>query len=457
MAWWPADTSRRRSRGCSSSPVYLYHPASEFFTAAGDDRRRRHLPGRQRQYAPGRTRHPALSGPRPGAAGCRAVDDRDHRRLRRGRYGNHGTSRRHGRWRLYGRKWFTSAITPTLPSPGPAWRAGAGADALACSTWSHAAAMAAGALAMHVQRLKDKLGTRELPTAEIHLDGAPETVGELRRRAADRAHAGRHAHLERGMRHCHHAARHCLLRDYANRRVVFARPLADRPAPAGCWAGSTGEFEAAFHFTFCSSPSCSGACRRARRTKPPLRLLRLLTPLAKLWTGRLAVTIASEVLEDSAARVTSRTPVCPNCCAMRRSSPSGKAPATCRRSTCCAPCHSREDWQLPQCAARAAGPGGRGAGSLRASGARIHHAPDGMAAAPDHGRGLEAGAREFALGPGALPRRNPAAAPRQLGPGARRTIRARPRRRAASSPTTWSISLDGHGDDARLLASDLLP
>ncbi|HET6545781.1 MAG TPA: acyl-CoA dehydrogenase family protein, partial [Rhodanobacteraceae bacterium] len=96
--------------------------------------------------------------------------------------GTETTARRDGdgRWRLHGRKWFTSAITSemalTLARPEGS---GGDADALALfhvethdahGAWNH----------IRVERLKDKLGTRELPTAEIHLDGTlAEPVGEL--------------------------------------------------------------------------------------------------------------------------------------------------------------------------------------------------------------------------------------------------------------------------------------
>ncbi|MGA9334110.1 MAG: acyl-CoA dehydrogenase family protein, partial [Rudaea sp.] len=86
-----------------------------------------------------------------------------------------------GRWRLYGRKWFTSAINANtaLALARPAGTA-PGSDSLALfyleprkpdGKWR----------GITVDRLKDKLGTRELPTAEIHLDGVPaELVGEAR-------------------------------------------------------------------------------------------------------------------------------------------------------------------------------------------------------------------------------------------------------------------------------------
>ena len=92
--------------------------------------------------------------------------------------GNTGTEARpagNGRYRLHGRKWFTSAVIGemalTLARPQGA---GEGADALALfylethddeGRWN----------GIRIDRLKDKLGTRELATAEIQLDGALAT------------------------------------------------------------------------------------------------------------------------------------------------------------------------------------------------------------------------------------------------------------------------------------------
>src|SRR5699024_4920401 len=78
-----------------------------------------------------------------------------------------------GRWRLYGRKWFTSAITSQMalvlarPEGNPA-----GAKGLALFYVETRAAD--GRLDnIEVLRLKDKLGTRKVPTAELLLRGTP--------------------------------------------------------------------------------------------------------------------------------------------------------------------------------------------------------------------------------------------------------------------------------------------
>ena len=203
-----------------------------------------------------------------------------------------------GRWRLYGRKWFTSAINAQAalalarPHGAPA-----GTDSLALfyvepqkadGRWRN----------VRLDRLKDKLGTRELPTAEIHLKGTPaELVGEARhgvRQIAPMLSITRTWNAIGALA----TMRRCiaLARDYANRRVVFGRPLAEQPLHQDTIAGMQAEFEAAFHLSFYVT-ELLGRAQMGQADEAQQNLLRLLTPLIKLWTGKLAVTIASETCE----------------------------------------------------------------------------------------------------------------------------------------------------------------
>ena len=203
-----------------------------------------------------------------------------------------------GRWRLYGRKWFTSAINAqaALALARPQGAA-SGADNLALfyleprkadGRWRN----------IEIDRLKDKLGTRELPTAEIHLHGAPaELVADTRHGVRAIAPmlaitrtwnaVGALATMRRAL---------ALARDYGNRRVVFDRPLAEQPLFQDVLAGLQAEFEGAFHLTFFAT-ELLGRVQAGQADDVQQNVLRLLTPLVKLWTGKLAVTIASEVCE----------------------------------------------------------------------------------------------------------------------------------------------------------------
>jgi len=203
-----------------------------------------------------------------------------------------------GRWRLYGRKWFTSAINAqaalALARPHDA---SPGADNLALfyleprkpdGRWRH----------IEIDRLKAKLGTRELPTAEIHLHGAPaELVGERRhgvRAIAPMLNITRTWNAVGALATMRRAI--ALARDYADRRVVFNKPLAEQPLHQDTLAGMQAEFEAAFHLTFFAT-ELLGRMQTGQADETQQNVLRLLTPLLKLWTGKLAVTIASEAVE----------------------------------------------------------------------------------------------------------------------------------------------------------------
>jgi alkylation response protein AidB-like acyl-CoA dehydrogenase len=78
-----------------------------------------------------------------------------------------------GSWRLYGKKWFTSAATSqmalTLARPEGNGPGGSGLALFYVETRD-----AQGRLqGIRIERLKEKLGTRKVPTAELTLEGTP--------------------------------------------------------------------------------------------------------------------------------------------------------------------------------------------------------------------------------------------------------------------------------------------
>jgi hypothetical protein len=88
-----------------------------------------------------------------------------------------------------------------------------------------------------------------------------------------------------------------LARDFATRRVAFGAPIADKPLHADTLAAMQAEFEAAFHLTF-RAVQLLGREEAKTLTDSEAALLRLITPLAKLTTGKQGVAIASEALES---------------------------------------------------------------------------------------------------------------------------------------------------------------
>ena len=146
-----------------------------------------------------------------------------------------------------------------------------------------------------VNRLKDKLGTRKLPTAELELDGMLATpVGALRdgvRAMAPMLNVTRTWNavsaaslLRRGL---------MLAWDYAGRRVAFGAPLAEQPLHLDTLAGLEAEAQAAFQLAF-HGAEWLGLVECAAGDE---ELHRLLTPLVKLTTARQAVAGCSELLE----------------------------------------------------------------------------------------------------------------------------------------------------------------
>jgi acyl-CoA dehydrogenase len=204
-----------------------------------------------------------------------------------------------GAWRLYGRKWFTSAVTSqmalTLARPEGNAAGGKGLALFFLETRG-----ADGRLnGILVHRLKDKLGTRKVPTAELTLDGTvAEPVAGLAdgvRNIAPMLNVTRTwnavsavSYMRRGV---------ALARDFATRRVAFGSPLADKPLHADTLAGLQAETEAAFALTFCVV-ELLGREEAGEADAAQLELLRLLTPVAKLVTGKQSVAVLSEIVES---------------------------------------------------------------------------------------------------------------------------------------------------------------
>lgn len=203
-----------------------------------------------------------------------------------------------GGWRLYGQKFFTSATTAEL-ALALARPEGAPAGSRGLALFLVELRDERGDLrGIRVHRLKDKLGTRALPTAELELDGAWATlIGEEGRGVATVAtllnitrlynSVCAVADLRRGLD---------LARDYAGRRRVFGRALAEQPLHLQTLAELEAEQAGAFLLTFhglvlLGREECGEASPADRA------LLRLLTPLAKLSTAKQAVAGLSEILE----------------------------------------------------------------------------------------------------------------------------------------------------------------
>lgn len=201
-------------------------------------------------------------------------------------------------YRLHGTKWFTSATTSPMALT-LARIEGAPEGSRGLSLFFVELRDNAGRLRnIRVHRLKDKLGTRALPTAELTLEGTPARLvggagGGVRKIAAllniTRAYNACCAAglMRRGL---------ALARDYARKRRAFGKLLADQPLHVETLASLQVEFEASFHLTF-RVAELMGREETGTATDAERAVLRLLTPLVKLFTAKQGVAAASETLE----------------------------------------------------------------------------------------------------------------------------------------------------------------
>ena len=214
-----------------------------------------------------------------------------------------------GAWLLAGDKWFCSAVDapvavalarPEGAPPGsrtlaPFLVPRYAADSPLAPAGTDPRAPAPG---VRIRRLKDKLGTRALPTAEVGLDdayalplGDPATPGLVRMMTlvrVARLHnaAAAAAGMRRGLAYA---------RAYADVRQVAGGRLIDNPLHRATLAQLGVDAAAAFVL----AGHAFALLGRVEADADPQAAaeLRIVAPLAKLVTARLAVASASEYLE----------------------------------------------------------------------------------------------------------------------------------------------------------------
>lgn len=204
-----------------------------------------------------------------------------------------------GTWRLYGRKWFTSAITTNIalalarPKGNPEGGRGLALFYVPIRTGD---GLREGIL---VNRLKDKLGTRKLPTAELKLDGAAahpvsDELQDGTRHISPMLNVTRTWNsvtavslIRRGL---------ALARDYAQKREAFGDAIINHPLHQETLADVEATLEGSFHLAF-RLAEMMGARETGEANDAQNALFRILTPLAKLTTAKQAVSCTSELLE----------------------------------------------------------------------------------------------------------------------------------------------------------------
>jgi alkylation response protein AidB-like acyl-CoA dehydrogenase len=179
---------------------------------------------------------------------------------------------------------------------------------------------------IRLHRLKNKLGTRALPTAELELDGMKATlVGPMGRGVAQMAtmlnlsrlwvhfffrHDSFTCLLEHSLRSCSHccvwssgyvARALQLASDWSTRRHAFGKPLYRHPLHLHSLARLNLSYRAILHLTF-NSVGLVGktevdALRDGKESEDDRWMLRLLTPVAKAFVSLESVKVVQGCME----------------------------------------------------------------------------------------------------------------------------------------------------------------
>ena len=207
-----------------------------------------------------------------------------------------------GTWRLYGEKWFCSNIdaegtlalarTPDAPE---------GTDGLSMFYVPHTTET--GDLNQQIyRRLKDKLGTISVPTGEVEFTGAKAyLVGEEAEGFKQMAEMLNLERLSNAAASCGIMGRALLeSKIHAADREAFGRRLDQHPLMRVDLVDMAVDHEAATSFTFEAARVFSSretARRRGGSDDDDYRLMRVLIPVAKARTARMAVATASYAME----------------------------------------------------------------------------------------------------------------------------------------------------------------
>jgi len=150
-----------------------------------------------------------------------------------------------------------------------------------------------------VHKLKNKLGTKAVPTAELELiDSTAELIGEANQGVKvistilniTRIHNAVNAVgiMRRAI---------AIARDYCHRRQVFGKLLADQSLHLATIADLEIEFRSALHFVY-DVIVMQGKIECGVSNKKEETVFRIVTPLLKLYTGKQAIAVTSECIES---------------------------------------------------------------------------------------------------------------------------------------------------------------
>ncbi|MCB0392280.1 MAG: acyl-CoA dehydrogenase family protein [Bdellovibrionales bacterium] len=207
-----------------------------------------------------------------------------------------------GEFRLYGVKWFTSSLVSQMAMAlariednGKSLPGSRGLSLFYLETrneegnYNH----------LEVMRLKDKLGTRALPTAEIKLNGTKGTLvgkpGEGVKNISRLFNITRIYNANTSVAFSRRII--ALAKDYATKREAFGKKLIDHPLHQRTIRECEHLWSGCFLFSFFTL-ELLGKEECLIATDDEIKILRLLTPLVKLYTARQNLAITSELVES---------------------------------------------------------------------------------------------------------------------------------------------------------------
>jgi alkylation response protein AidB-like acyl-CoA dehydrogenase len=203
---------------------------------------------------------------------------------------------RDGRWSLDGEKWFCSnvnaeAILALARMPGgPAGTSGLGLFLVLRERPD------GNSSTIVIRRLKEKLGVRSMATGEVRFEGTEAFllggIGEGFVRMAEMLNLSRLYNAVASVAAIRRATFEAL--SYGAARRAFGRPLFELPL----WRAAMADVVAEGLGSFCLAFDAVRALDRADGgDEEARRLVRLLIPMAKVVTGKLAVPLVSESME----------------------------------------------------------------------------------------------------------------------------------------------------------------
>ncbi|XP_063000282.1 acyl-CoA dehydrogenase family member 11-like [Elgaria multicarinata webbii] len=207
-----------------------------------------------------------------------------------------------GTYRLHGLKWFTSAtdsdvsltLARIVAADGQTEQASKGLSLFYLEVRDQEGKLNG----IEIQRLKEKLGTRQLPTSELLLAGArAHRISPVGRGVASIANMLTITRIHNVIASVADMRRVIsLARDYATKREAFGKTLKDHPLHMQTLARMEVHTRGAF-LLMMEMGRLLGLEETKMATEQDQHMLRLLTPVVKLYTGKQAVAVASEGLE----------------------------------------------------------------------------------------------------------------------------------------------------------------